>query len=477
MVAGRVELVYLMRYLDVDDLPNSLEVDNARVTISYLRVVVTHEIYENQLDFNRPSFTELNDGSNGIIFFINQNTMSIVWNSKYFFLFDSHSRDEQGKIIENGTAVLIKFSSLLQLQKYLYENYFSKVTERGTIIFQMQYVKTELNSVDSSSCLQSVSKKRKRQRDILKQTQPESHQQKFKLRWDNRTTENSQHQKMLKILRGKHANNKGTPEHKANLKQMREKMAATKLIQKSTMENRIKKFKKLVMEGPYYICIVCNRCLYKKTVVKFKDSYNNPDSSFYFSHVQSFDGCEYVCQTCHLKLKAKKNQIPCQAVCNKNKVFCLHHGLSDINRLVLVAKRLLFKKVVIMPKGNSPKIKGAICNVPIDTEGVCSVLPRPACSNGLLVLKLKPKLMYCGHVYFEPIRPQIVSQLLNFLKENNPLYSDVTVDLNQVSDELLYFDKANTPSLVSSENNIEENNTPLDEHETTSNNIKTAMKK
>ena len=114
----------LMKYLDVNDLPNSLEVDNARVTISYL-LLVTYDIYENTLDFIRPSFTELNDGSNGIIFFVNQTTMSIVWNSKYYFQFDLHSRDEQGKVIENGTAVLIKFSPLLQLQKYLYENYFS----------------------------------------------------------------------------------------------------------------------------------------------------------------------------------------------------------------------------------------------------------------------------------------------------------------------------------------------------------------
>ena len=44
---------------------------------------------------------------------------------------------------------------------------------------------------------------------------------------------------------------------------------------------------------------------------------------------------------------------PCQAVCNQLQVFELPQRLSDVNRLerVLVAKRILFKKVVIMPKG------------------------------------------------------------------------------------------------------------------------------
>ena len=97
------------------------------------------------------------------------------------------------------------------------------------------------------------------------------------------------------------------------------------------------------------------------------------------------------------------------------------------------------RKVVIMPKGNSPKIKGAICNVPVDAEDMCNVLPRPACSNGLLVVKLKRKLTYRGHVYFEPIRPNIITELLNFFKINNPFYTNVTIDLNHLSDELLCF--------------------------------------
>ena len=61
----------------------------------------------------------------------------------------------------------------------------------------------------------------------------------------------------------------------------------------------------------------------------------------------------------------------------------------DIRRLerVLVARQLLFKK--IMPKGQSPKLKGALCNIPIDIVDDCNTLQRPADSNGIIIVKLK----------------------------------------------------------------------------------------
>ena len=52
-----------------------------------------------------------------------------------------------------------------------------------------------------------------------------------------------------------------------------------------------------------------------------------------------------------------------------------------------------------MPKGQSPKFKGAICNVRIDVASTCNTLPCPGDSNGLIIVKLKKKLEYRGHVY------------------------------------------------------------------------------
>ena len=40
-------------------------------------------------------------------------------------------------------------------------------------------------------------------------------------------------------------------------------------------------------------------------------------------------------------------------------------------------------------KGEFSKIKGTICNVPIESVGKCNVLARPSYSDGPIVVRLK----------------------------------------------------------------------------------------
>ena len=200
------------------------------------------------------------------------------------------------------------------------------------------------------------------------------------------------------------------------------------------------------MQGPYFICVVCNRTSYRQMFIQFcEEKYVIEDPNFYFARIESFDGLEYICKTCHRKLQSKGDKTPCQAVCNKLDLYELPTELADINKLerVLIAKRLLFKKIVIMPKGQYPKVKGAICNVPVDVENVCKVLPRPPDNNGLLFLKLKRKLMYQGHVYFEAVRPEKMHAALHYLKGNNHLYYDAEINVDHVPRELCFVDDDN----------------------------------
>ena len=111
--------------------------------------------------------------------------------------------------------------------------------------------------------------------------------------------------------------------------------------------------------------------MYKKTVIKLnKQRYKYNDHNV-FTGVQSFEGKVYICKTCHTKVF--KGLIPCQAVCNKLCVYEVPQQLSQI----LIAKRIAFEKIVIMSKGQQRKIKGAICNVPVECNETCNVVPRP----------------------------------------------------------------------------------------------------
>ena len=128
-----------------------------------------------------------------------------------------------------------------------------------------------------------------------------------------------------------------------------------------------------------------------------------------------------------------------QAVCNKLNIFPVPEILLNLNRLerVLISRRILFKKINVISKGRFPKLKGSICNISIDSNNIANVLPQGADSNGLLVVKLKRKLNYCGHVYFEVVHSKIIYQALMYLKQSNSLYHDIGLALNNIPRNLL----------------------------------------
>ena len=180
------------------------------------------------------------------------------------------------------------------------------------------------------------------------------------------------------------------------------------------------------------------------------------------TEIKSFDGLLYICKTCDKKLKSSK--VPCQAVLNKLQIFDLPKDYPDIRKLekVLVAKRLLFKKITIIPKGQFSKVKGATCNVPIDNVDVSNLLPRQADNNGLMIIKLKRKLEHKGHVYFEPIRPRIVIGL-EYLKLHNHLYKNVTIVPDNIPQCIVTSDHSNSPKEQYNEA-LETDENPLDNY-------------
>ena len=86
-----------------------------------------------------------------------------------------------------------------------------------------------------------------------------------------------------------------------------------------------------------------------------------------------------------------------------------------------------------MPKGQSPKVKGNIWNIPItEIESNCKSLVRHTDSNGIIIVKLKRKNKFRGHVLFEPVRPRIIESFLNYLKLDHPLYRDIEIALENL---------------------------------------------
>ena len=49
-------------------------------------------------------------------------------------------------------------------------------------------------------------------------------------------------------------------------------------------------FKTQIKEGPYYICVVSNRCLYKKLFISLKIENHGDVNAVSFSLVMAYDG-------------------------------------------------------------------------------------------------------------------------------------------------------------------------------------------
>ena len=124
-----------------------------------------------------------------------------------------------------------------------------------------------------------------------------------------------------------------------------------------------------------------------------------------------------------------------------------------------------------MAKGQFRKIKGTICNVPIESEAICNVLPRGVDSNGLILLKLKRKLCYRGHVLFQAVRPDVVKEALNYLKQNYFLYNDIEINVGNISIDLLSLEEipiVREDEISENDKNedLEEVDDPLDQYRT-----------
>ena len=95
--------------------------------------------------------------------------------------------------------------------------------------------------------------------------------------------------------------------------------------------------------------------------------YNVDEDSIFM--VMSNDGNYYICNTSGKTLQ--NNRMPYQVVANDLFVEDLPKQFQGVNgpESLPELRKILFKKVTIMPKGKSLKMKGSICNIPVTEVG------------------------------------------------------------------------------------------------------------
>ena len=122
-------------YPTTKDLPGSVKINEIELTI--VNLANYHGRLSQGEHFISNVHKNVDNTGNGVILIFNGFSMGIIWN-KATFAIDYHSRDSNGLPCENGTAVLLKFCSLLAVEKYLLE---VNVKNVNTMLFDLQYVK------------------------------------------------------------------------------------------------------------------------------------------------------------------------------------------------------------------------------------------------------------------------------------------------------------------------------------------------
>ena len=65
----------------------------------------------------------------------------------------------------------------------------------------------------------------------------------------------------------------------------------------------------------------------------------------------------------------------------------------------------------------------------------CSII------NGIVLVNLKKKLDFSGHVYFESASPENIFRALSFLEQKNKPYKDVNINIENKTAELWKLDE------------------------------------
>jgi hypothetical protein len=175
--------------------------------------------------------------------------------------------------------------------------------------------------------------------------------------------------------------------------------------------------------------------MYHKTVQQFKVfNYDKAPSEFVIPESVSAHDKQWICKTCHNALK--RGVLPAQAKANNLDLEDIPVELSDLNSLEirLISLRIPFMKMVALPCGKQRAIHGPAVNVPTDLTPVCTLLPRLPSQIQMVPMKLKRKLCYKGHYMYQYVRPAKVLAALHWLKSNNPLYKDVEINSDWLSD-------------------------------------------
>ena len=104
--------------VSAEQLPEFVKMFSHNIPIQYGRLETQLATLKNRNSFLRDVLTETT-GTALCFLFMESFTTTIILSGNCFYLFESHSRNERGLSIADGTSALVKFNDLFKTEKYI----------------------------------------------------------------------------------------------------------------------------------------------------------------------------------------------------------------------------------------------------------------------------------------------------------------------------------------------------------------------
>lgn len=196
------------------------------------------------------------------------------------------------------------------------------------------------------------------------------------------------------------------------------------------MQECITQFHSNIKSGPVYVCTCCHQTWFHESVSNVSNVLLDAEiKRKYFSNMKSFNGEEWICNTCNSTLK--QNQVPKLSTVN-GMIWPQKPSELDLSPLEerLVSLRIPFMQIRELPRGGQYSIKGNVVNVPVDIQPTINSQPRRLDENITIPVKLKRKLSFQHSYCHENIRPTKVLIALHWLMNNSAFYQNSNINID-----------------------------------------------
>ncbi|CAB3984730.1 Hypothetical predicted protein [Paramuricea clavata] len=349
--------------------------------------------------------------------------MALMKQADFFYLFDSHARDSSGMPDPNGTAVVMKFANILELEQYLYS---LSMTLHANLF---EIVPVQLNickaSEQKSKCVQDQESVQKKRLLVENEGDKQARLKKASEYNKRKQSKETDKERQIRLQKASEYKKRKQSEETDRLQKLSESIKLKRSeetyneqqirLQKDRESKKRKRSEETDCERQ--MRLEKDR-LYKKQKRAKKVSQPQHEVLNQQDYLNMFDtnngSIEEQCWT-----KANINKF------NKSVQYIVSQctNLTQIEEM-LIARALPIMRVYIKP-GGQRGYSGHCINLPQNVTELATTLPRYPKDLTVIIVKVKGKDNTFRDV---TVRKQKVHNALVWLINNNPHYSELTIN-------------------------------------------------